>query len=82
MTSKELNEILNKTRRIKEISFTPEQVEELAKDLEALDIIKKWFMEKTTDYREYDKTLFVDAFIRDNEPIFKILEEWLDEEQH
>lgn len=37
MTSKELNEILNKTRRTKDISLTPEQVEELIKDLEELE---------------------------------------------
>lgn len=34
MTSNELNEILNKTRRTPNISLTPEQVEELIKDLE------------------------------------------------
>ena len=79
MTSKELNEILNITRRLPYISLSPKQVEELKKDLEILEILKKWFMEKTTDYRECDNTLFVDTFIRDDEPIFKILEEWLDE---
>lgn len=40
MTSKELNEILNKTRRTKDISLSVEQVEELVKDLEVLDILK------------------------------------------
>lgn len=37
MTSKELNEILNKTRRTPNISLTPKQVEELIKDLERLE---------------------------------------------
>lgn len=37
MTSKELNEILNKTRRTPNISLTPEQVKELVKDLERLE---------------------------------------------
>ena len=78
MTSKELIKILNQTRRTPNISLTPKQVEELINDLEMLEIIKEWFMEVTTDYREYDNTLFVDTFIRDNNPIFKILEEWLD----
>ena len=40
MTSKELNEILNKTRRTPNISLTPEQVEELVKKLEILEILK------------------------------------------
>ncbi len=51
----------------------------ILKDLEILEIIKKWFMKSITDYREYDNTLFVDTFIRDDEPIFKILGKWLDE---
>ena len=79
MTSNELIEIFNKTRRTKDISLSVEQVEELIKDLEVLEIIKKWFMEHITDYRKYDNTLFVDTFISDDEPIFKKLEEWLDE---
>lgn len=41
MTSKELNEILNKTRRTPNIFLTPEQVEELVKDLEVLEEIKE-----------------------------------------
>ena len=41
MTSKELNEIFNKTRRTPNISLTPEQAEELVKDLEILEILKK-----------------------------------------
>lgn len=59
-----------------------EQYNQVLKDLEILDIIKKWFMESITDYRDYDKTLFVDHFIREDEPIFKILREWLDEGQY
>lgn len=37
MKSKELIEIFNKTRRTPNISLTPEQVEELIKDLEELE---------------------------------------------
>ena len=40
MTSKELIEIFNKTRRTPNVSLTPKQVEELIKDLEVLDILK------------------------------------------
>ena len=43
MKSKELIEILNKTRRTPNISLTPEQVEEIIKDLERLDIIENHF---------------------------------------
>ena len=44
MTSNELNEILNKTRRTKEISLKPEQVEEIIKKLETLEILKSVVM--------------------------------------
>lgn len=40
MNSRELNEILNKTRRTPNISLTPEQVEELVKDLEEKELLK------------------------------------------
>ena len=40
MESKELNEILNKTRRTPNISLTPEQVEELVTSLEELEKLK------------------------------------------
>lgn len=43
-----------------------------------LDILKKWFMENTIDYRT---DLFVDTFIREDEPIFKILREWLENDE-
>lgn len=58
-----------------------EEYRKIQKDLEILDIIKKWFMENITDYRNYDMTLFVDTFIRKDEPIFKILEEWLNNDK-
>ena len=54
---------------------------EFHKQNEILDILKKWFMESITDYRDYDMTLFVDDFIRKDEPIFKILEEWLNNDK-
>lgn len=40
MTSKELNEILNKTRRTPDISLTPKQVKELIKDLEQKELLE------------------------------------------
>lgn len=40
MNSKKLNEILNKTRRTPNISLTPEQVEELIKDLEQKELLE------------------------------------------
>ena len=40
MTSKELNEILNKTRRTKDICLSVEQAEELVKKLEALELFE------------------------------------------
>ena len=40
MTSKELIEIQNRTRRTENIPLTPKQVEELIKDLEVLEILK------------------------------------------
>ena len=58
-----------------------EPLKNIRERLERLEKLKKWFMENTTDYREYDHTLFVDTFIRKDEPIFKIVGEWLDEEQ-
>lgn len=42
MKSKELTEILNKTRRTPNISLTLEQVEELIKDLERLEELEKY----------------------------------------
>lgn len=61
MTSKELNKILNKTRRTPNISLTPEQVEEIVNKLEILEIIKKWsFLD--TFYREDTDTTY-DRFL-------------------
>ena len=50
MKSKELNEILNKTRRTKGISLSVDQVEELVKDLEILEILKSHII-LTDDFR-------------------------------
>ena len=41
MTSNELNEILNRTRRTPKIELSAEQVEELIKQLEVLEILRK-----------------------------------------
>ena len=82
MTSKELNEILNKTRRTKDISLTPEQVEEIVNKLEILEIIKNWsFLD--TFYREDTDTTY-DAFrcnihTKGMKEDFEKVKEWLDE---
>jgi len=54
MKSKELNEIFNKTRRTPNISLTPEQVEELIKDLEVLEILKEWCLKDFIEYSPND----------------------------
>ena len=54
MTSKELNEILNKTRRTPNVSLTPEQVEELVKDLEQKEKQDK-ILERLMFYSERKK---------------------------
>lgn len=59
MESKELNEILNKTRRTPNISLTPKQVEELVKDLEQVEFLKR----KNDDLWETIKTLSQNAYI-------------------
>lgn len=82
MTSKELNEILNKTRRTKNIELSVEQVKEIIKDLEILEIIKKWsFLD--TFYREDTDTTY-DAFrcnihTKGMKEDFEKVKEWLDE---
>lgn len=53
-------------------------MKQLEKQDEILEILKKWFMQHITDYIKYDNSLFVDTFIRDDEPIFKILKQWLE----
>ena len=50
MNSEELYKILNKTRRTPNISLTPEQVEELVKDLEILEILKEECQEGIDQY--------------------------------
>lgn len=50
MKSKELNEILNKTRRTPFISLPPDQGVEIVKDLEILEEIRDYF--KVIDYGE------------------------------
>lgn len=72
MTSKELNEILNKTRRTQNISLTPEQVEELIKDLEVLELLNTWLV-----YDEYDDSIVNCVSIPLD--IKEKLKEWLDE---
>ena len=53
---------------------------DIEKDLEILEILKKWFMEHIINYLKYDNSLFIDTFIREDEPIFEILKQWLEGE--
>lgn len=52
-------------------------LERLKKQDEVLKIIKEWFIDRTMDYRNYDNTFFVDTFIRKEEPIFNIINDWV-----
>ena len=52
-------------------------VEEIERLNEILRIIRKWFLETLCDYTEDDGSIYVDAFIREDEEIYKILLEWL-----
>lgn len=84
MTSKEFTDILSKSPKSCNLYVMFEkEVNEIKKDLEILDILKKWFLENTVDYRDYDNTLFIDTFIRSEEDkdIFKILGEWLENDK-
>lgn len=56
MESKELNEILNKTRKTPNISLTTKQVEEIIKDLEVLEELKRSHIEYI---EEEDRCYFV-----------------------
>ena len=67
MTSKELNEILNKTRRTPNISLTPEQVEELIKDLD-----QKGLLESELKL-EKDKVKYVMKQLKKQDKILEIL---------
>lgn len=55
MKSKELNEILNETRRTPNISLTPEQVEEIINKLEILEILKP-FLKRSLHIEKIDLT--------------------------
>lgn len=69
---------LEELDELKKILGTP--IQEIMKKLKELETIKKWFIDSTMDYRDYDNTLFVDTFIRKDEPIFQIVSEMLDNE--
>lgn len=75
---KEVLKDLDELEELKKIMGTP--IQEIMKKLKELEAIKKWFIDNTTDYRDYDNTLFVDVFIRKDEQIFKIISEVLDNE--
>ena len=63
MKSKELIEILNKTRRTPNISLTPEQVEELIKDLKTLEEYEDILNEPLKDMR---KDLIILRILKNN----------------
>ena len=67
MTSKELNEILNKTRRTPNISLTPEQVEELIKDLDQKELLESELK------LEKDKVKYVMKQLKEQDKILEIL---------
>lgn len=67
MKSKELNEILNKTRRTPDISLTPQQVKELIKDLEQKELLE------TELKLEKDKVKYVMKQLKKQDKILEIL---------
>lgn len=75
MESKTLNEILNKTRRTPNISLTPEQVEELIKDLEVLEILKEKAHLYVNNVNKDVKSIQISITTCDDR--FDKVEEWL-----
>ena len=75
MESKELNEILNKTRRTKDIGLSVDQVEELKKDLEVLDQLKEILsMDYLVRVYGYDMAKRLQTYLKSND----IVKRWLD----
>lgn len=76
MISKDLNEILNKTRRTPNISLTAEQVEELVKKLEVLEILRDdiAYVDIVKDQKET-----LEITIRVKEENRSKIKEWLNE---
>lgn len=54
MSSKELNEIINKTRRTSNISLTLKQAKEIIKDLEMVEILKETIKNNVFDVAMLD----------------------------
>ena len=73
MPSEELKEILNKTRRTKDISLSVEQVEEIIKDLEIVEIIRK----KITYHINPFGNGYIGYVITDDVEEFDLIKEWL-----
>lgn len=92
MTSKELNEIINKTRRIPNISLTPKQVEDLIKDLEKLEQYEKIFDTPLLEIRKQLEILDILKKVMDKETLkwlsfinkedFNKIKEWLENEKN
>lgn len=78
MTSKELNEILNKTRRTKDISLSVEQIEELVKDLEVLEQLKEILsMDYLVRVYGYEMAKRLQTYLKSND----IVKEWLENDK-
>ena len=74
MTGNELNKILNKTRRTPNISLTPEQVEELIKDLEILNQLKEILsMDYLVRVYGYDMAKRLQTYLKSND----VVKRWL-----
>lgn len=59
---------------------TRPELELIQKDLEILEILKKWILESAFDYtNEKHPKYLIDTFIFESEPIFNIIKEWLDD---
>lgn len=78
MTSNELNEILNKTRRTKNISLTPEQVEDIVNKLEVLEQLKEILsMNYLVRVCGYEMTKRLGTYLKSND----IVKGWLENDK-
>ena len=80
MKSKELIEIFNKTRRTENISLTVEQIKELIKDLEILEILRYKAKHLYDEDKENEYIIIeLNDEILNND--FEIIKEWLDDDR-
>ena len=78
MTSKELNEILNRTRRTENIHLTPKQVEEIINKLEILEILKP-YIEISSDGIISCHNLVLLPQCETYKEKYELIKRWLDE---